>query len=105
MTRLLIIHIVDRETKHLQAFPTALFPQRRGTAALCRSGRTGKRSRTLRDGDSCRSLSPSAPHAPQEKGRVGVRLASVSSYDNIDEKEQTEVWNPLLLLRMMDDNG
>jgi hypothetical protein len=44
LSRLLIIHIVDIETKHLQAFPTALFPQRRQAAALCRFGRTGKTS-------------------------------------------------------------
>jgi hypothetical protein len=42
ITRLLISHIVNRKTKHLQAFPTHLFLQRRRTATLCRSGRTGK---------------------------------------------------------------
>jgi hypothetical protein len=37
---------------------------------LCRSGRTGKTSKLFGDRNSCRSDSPFASHALQEKGKV-----------------------------------
>jgi hypothetical protein len=105
-SRLLIIHIVDGETKHLQAFPTDLFPQRRRTAALCRFGRTGKTSRIFTDGDSCRSDSPFASRAPQEKSKGWCTPCKCFFLRLFcEEKEQTQVWNPLLLLLKVNDYG
>ncbi|WP_276913064.1 hypothetical protein, partial [Aneurinibacillus aneurinilyticus] len=52
---------------HASACSLVFFSQGRDTAALWRQGRTGKTSGYYGAGDSCRSISSPAPHAPHSK--------------------------------------
>jgi hypothetical protein len=61
---------------HTSACSLVFFLQGRETAALWCQGRTGKTSGPLGAGDSCRSISSLAPHAPHRKtkGTHAVRV-------------------------------
>ncbi|WP_276914208.1 hypothetical protein, partial [Aneurinibacillus aneurinilyticus] len=58
---------------HASACSLVFFSQRRETAALWCQGRTGKTSGLLDAGDSCRSISSLAPHAPHKKNKGDAR--------------------------------
>ncbi|KIV52381.1 hypothetical protein [Aneurinibacillus migulanus] len=71
---------------HASACSLVFFSQGRDTAALWRQGRTGKTSGPLGAGDSCRSISSVAPHAPHRKTKGTHAVRVILFYPSMDTK-------------------
>jgi hypothetical protein len=83
---LLIIYIVDRETKHLQAFQPTFF-RKEEERPLCVAPVGPAKHPGYSEMETVASLiHPSRHTLHRKKAKGGVRLASVSSYDNIDKQ-------------------
>ncbi|KIV52015.1 hypothetical protein TS65_26115 [Aneurinibacillus migulanus] len=64
---------IEKRKMHASTCSLVFFSQGRDTAALWCQGRTGKTSGFLEAGDSCRSISSLASHAPYEKNKGDAR--------------------------------
>jgi hypothetical protein len=71
---------------HASACSLVFFSQGRDTAALWRQGRTGKTSGPLGAGDSCRSISSLASHAPHRKTKGTHAIRVTLFYPSMDTK-------------------
>ena len=71
---------------HVSVCSLVFFSQGRDMAALCGQGRTGKTSGCFEAGDSCRSISSLAPHAPQRKKKGVHTVRVILFYLSMDTK-------------------